>query len=111
MKALSAITFMLLPLTAFSATKTTTCEVDVGHDSYEGQCIVIGKKGGSFSIQKPAGEILEGITNISVNIVSSRIAEVRALNIYGTNPYWGKAVRSQTDKSCWIGKDFEICIR
>lgn len=100
-----------LPMTALSDPKTATCEVYTADDSYKGKCIFQSEKGGSFSIKKPKGEILDGISDISVYVVKKGVAEVSGLTTYGNNSRWGTAVRSSSDKACWIGDDFTICVR
>ena len=53
--------------------------------------------------------ILPNITDISVTIVATGVAEVRGLTTDGINSRWGSAVRSKVDSACWTGSDFEIC--
>lgn len=110
-KLLGAAILVTLPMTALSAPKTATCEVYTADDSYKGKCIFQSEKGGSFSIKKPKGEILDGISDINVYVVKKGVAEVSGLTTYGINSRWGTAVRSSSDKACWIGDDFTICAR
>lgn len=104
-------TLALLPLSAFSASKTATCEIYVEGETYKGKCIFTSEKGGSFSIRKPKGQILDGITDINVYVIEKGVAEVRGLTTSGINSRWGEALRSKSDKACWVGEDFEICAR
>lgn len=110
-KLLGVAILAALPMTALSAPKTATCEVYTADDSYKGKCIFQSEKGGSFSIKKPKGEILDGISDISVYVVKKGVAKVSGLTIYGNNSRWGTAVRSSSDKACWVGDDFTICAR
>lgn len=110
-KLLGVAILVTLPMTALSATKTATCEVYTSDDSYKGKCIFQSEKGGSFSIKKPKGEILDGISDISVYVVKKGVAEVSGLTTYGNNSRWGTAVRSSSGKACWVGDDFTICAR
>lgn len=110
-KLLGVAILAALPMTALSAPKTATCEVYTADDSYKGKCIFQSEKGGSFSIKKPKGEILDGISDISVYVVKKGVAEVSGLTTYGNNSRWGTAVRSSSDKACWVGDDFTICAR
>lgn len=111
LKTLCLATLVLLPMTAFSATKTAKCEVYTADETYKGKCVFESEKGGSFSIRKPKGQILENITSINVYVVEKGVAEVRGLTVDGINSRWGEAVRSKSDKACWVGEDFEICAR
>lgn len=111
LKICGIVTLALLPLSAFSATKTANCEVYSANDTYKGKCIFSSEKGGHFSIRKPKGQILDGITDINVYIIEKDVAEVRGLTTHGINSRWGEARRSSSDRACWVGSDFEICAR
>ena len=36
-------------------------------------------------------------------------AVVQATRIGGGSSIWGEAIRSQTQKACWVGNNFKIC--
>ena len=36
-------------------------------------------------------------------------AVVQATRIGGGGSIWGEAIRSQTQKACWVGNNFKIC--
>jgi hypothetical protein len=64
---------------------------------------------GSFYIEAKSG-LIYGRESISVAIIKPGIAEVRGLTTAGINSRWGEARRSNSDKACWIGDDFTICV-
>jgi hypothetical protein len=99
----------LFPLTAEA--KDARCIIKRNDSvAYSGACHFHLEQGGSFSIRRHDGKpILPSITDISVSIVSTGVAEVRGLTTNGNNSRWGRAVRSKTDPACWMGSDFEIC--
>ncbi len=63
---------------------------------------------GSFSIQAPSG-LIANQEVISVYITQPGVAQVRGLTTGGINSRWGEAIRSQSDRACWVGSDFTIC--
>lgn len=76
---------------------------------FSGDCIFEQYSGnGSFSIESPRG-LIAGYSSIGVSIIEPGIAEVRGLTTNGINSRWGEAVRSSSDKACWVGSDFTIC--
>lgn len=88
-----------------------TCRVkSSGASPYSGPCDFKAEGGnGSFSIT-PVGEAtIGGATVISVSILEKGNAEVRGLTKDGVNSRWGEAKRSDKDKACWTGSDFEVC--
>jgi hypothetical protein len=61
-----------------------------GVTTYSGVCHFQLEKGGSFSIRRQdARPILPNITDISVTIVATGVAEVRGLTTDGINSRWG----------------------
>ena len=104
-----ALAVGLFPLPAEA--KDARCVIKQnGSVAYSGACHLHLEQGGSFSIRRHYGKpILPSITDISVSIVSTGVAEVRGLTINGNNSRWGSAVRSKKDAACWTGSDFEIC--
>ncbi|BAQ66426.1 hypothetical protein [Geminocystis sp. NIES-3709] len=63
---------------------------------------------GSFMIKAKSGLIYDRVS-ISVAIIKPGVAEVRGLTTEGINSRWGEAIRSKSDKACWVGDDFTIC--
>ena len=100
---------LIIPLTAEA--KDARCVIrQNGVIAYSGTCTFDLGRGGSFSISRYRTQtILPNITNISVDIISTGVAEVRGLTTNGNNSRWGTAVRSKKDPACWMGSDFEIC--
>lgn len=68
---------------------------------------------GSFvlSARGRQGELLPGISLVTVSVISPGLAEVRGLTRDGINSRWGEARRSARDGACWDGGDFRICAR
>lgn len=78
--------------------------------SYRGPCLFEAEQGGSFNVAPPSGRTFgSGITSISVALTGRGIAEVRGLTRDGINSRWGRAVRSNRDRACWVGSDFRVC--
>ena len=78
---------------------------------FRGPCKFTGLGEGSFSIDPVKGDYpIDEISTISVSVQEVGVAEVRGLTSAGNNSRWGTAVRSQSDKACWNGTDFAICV-
>lgn len=104
-----ALTAALMPLAAQAKEARCVIRQD-GVVAYSGACHVRVEKGGGFSIRRhDAQPILPRITDLSVSIVSTGVADVRGLTTDGINSRWGTAVRSRVNPACWTGSDFEIC--
>lgn len=82
-----------------------------GEKSYRGPCRFLPEWGGSFSVE-PVGQraFFSGISNVSVWIDKSGVAEVSGLTASGVNSRWGEARRSRRDRACWEGQDFRVCV-
>ena len=89
-----------------------TCRVkSSGNPAYNGPCDFKKEGGnGSFSVTPIGASAIGGATSVSVNITAPSEAEVRGLTAEGVNSRWGEAKRSTTDKACWTGSDFEVCV-
>ena len=88
--------------------KLARCEIRP--DRYSGPCVFRAEANGSFYLKKPDASVFYGnVTNISVSIVEQGRAEVFGLTTRGNNSRWGSAERSQSDRACWVGADFEVC--
>ena len=92
--------------------KVARCEVnDSSGNSYVGPCEFSAFEKGSFSIDPLIkGKKILGATSVSVWIVEPGVAEVRGLTPHGVNSRWGEARRSTSNKACWLGSDFKICV-
>ena len=95
--------------------KIATCQVYSERKLvYNGRCRFTPEEGGSFTIEHadPKRTVFYGeIMSITVSLVSPGTAEVRGLTRQGVNSRWGRAQRSNDDRSCWEGSDFKICAR
>jgi hypothetical protein len=109
-----AVTVMAIATPALA--KDARCEIKTADGHYSGGCKFTSSKGGSFSVS-PVGrpdffshaKDDPGITDIDVDIKGSN-ADVRGLTTDGINSRWGAAKRSLTDKACWVGEDFSVCV-
>ena len=92
--------------------KVARCDVsDSSGGSYKGPCEFSAFEKGSFSIDPLIkGKKILGATIVSVWIVEPGVAEVRGLTPHGLNSRWGEARRSTSNKACWLGSDFKICV-
>ncbi len=81
-----------------------------GMTPYKGRCNFTPDVGGSFGIEPIGKSGFDGVTMVSVAIVSPGVAEVRGLTRDGINSRWGEAKRSKADPACWLGSDFKICV-
>jgi hypothetical protein len=90
--------------------KIAKCKITRADDIYQGPCRFQSEKGGSFSADMDdISGIQDDIISIGVAIIEQDKAEVRGLTKDGINSRWGEAQRSETDRACWTGVDFEIC--
>lgn len=82
----------------------------IGPNKYEGPCVFRADKNGSFSIsRRDQSTLFSNVSVVSVSIVETGKAEVRGLTTEGVNSRWGMATRSEDDRACWSGADFEVC--
>jgi hypothetical protein len=81
-----------------------------GAPAYDGKCDFSAEKGGSFSIKPIGRDAFDGATVISVSVTLPGVAEVRGLTRDGINSRWGEAKRSASDRACWVGDGFKICV-
>lgn len=107
--------FALVPVMLFAATaaeaRPARCVISgAGSPTWRGPCDFVAERGGSFGIRPNRGTFANGISDISVAIVSPGVAEVRGLTRNGINSRWGEARRSRRDPACWVGADFSICV-
>lgn len=87
------------------------CVIDAaGAPRWSGPCQFEAERGGSFSVTPARGRFQNGVTSISLAIVSAGVGEVRGLTSSGVNSRWGEARRSPRDRACWIGADFSLCV-
>ncbi|WP_051279610.1 hypothetical protein [Hellea balneolensis] len=82
----------------------------IGPDRYEGPCVFLPEKGGAFSIsRRNESPLYAEVTIVTVAVTEPGKAQVYGLTTAGNNSRWGEATRSEDDKACWIGADFEVC--
>lgn len=100
--------------TSFAAEKIAMCEVvSGGVKAFNGKCRFLPSKNGTFTLSNidPSQEFIEdGIYSVSVYVTEKDVAEVSG-SLTGSNSRWGTAVRSKSDRSCWVGSDFKVCAR
>ena len=91
--------------------KSARCKIASSDGRYIGPCTFTPTGKGSFSVAHPARRPLVARTTvINVYVVGPGLAEVSGLTTDGINSRWGEAARSKTDRACWIGQDFTICV-
>ena len=90
--------------------KSAKCKITTGGEVLKGPCLFEAGPKGSFSVETDKIPGLKNrISSISVWMIDKGTAEVRGLTKDGINSRWGQAQRSETDKACWTGSDFEVC--
>ena len=105
-------TTLSIPMIATTvAAGEASCVIKDGNNEilYRDKCLFQQFGGnGSFSIRSKSGLIV-GRESITVYITEPGVAEVRGLTTAGINSRWGEAIRSNSDRACWVGSDFTIC--
>lgn len=99
---------------SLAADKIVGCEIRMENKTaYKGTCIIIPEYDGSFFLANANRQIplFENTSMVSVSLIENDVADVLGLTSAGLRTRWGEAKRSQTDKTCWIGYEFEICAR
>lgn len=113
MKKLIAVATLVVSFSSVNAfAKTATCQVDdSGVTLYKGACTFTPQGGGSFYISGKALNRSVGVAGIMVYIEQPNFAVVQGTKPQGGASTWGEAVRSSTQKACWVGvqSDFKIC--
>ena len=111
MKIAVLVAFAALGLPSALWARPATCVItnDAG-EKYHGPCNFTAARGGSFDVEPVGKRAMLGATSLSVYMMKPGEAEVRGLTSDGINSRWGAAVRSKTDKACWKGSDFSICV-
>lgn len=91
-------------------TRIARCVIEARRSAgFIGPCAFVRERGGTFTISRPNGADLMGVSLITVAVVGRGVAEVRGLTTNGINSSWGRATRSRGDPACWIGNGFRIC--
>ena len=110
-KLLFALTPALLFAASAAEARPARCVItSTDSPTWRGPCVFLAERGGSFGIRPNRGAFADGISDISVSLVSPGVAEVRGLTPDGINSRWGEARRSRRDPACWVGEDFSICV-
>lgn len=108
-----ALSLTLLCATSSVWAKTAKCEILSSGEYYVSKCNFQSERDGSFSLSNlnKNRTIIPNVSIINVYVTQKNVAEVRGLTTDGINSRWGQAIRSTTDRACWVGDDFEICAR
>lgn len=113
MKRLIATGTMLVSLVSVSVfAKPATCQVDDGgRVVYKGSCNFEPQGDGSFYISGKSLNHKLDVAGIGVYIQQPNVAIVQSTKPWGGATTWGEAVRSSTQKACWVGTEsnFKIC--
>ena len=103
---------MAIACTGHAAEKLVECLITgSGTPTFQGNCLFASEAGGSFTLRHASGKkpVYHDAMDIRVVIVDTDIVEVFSQTKDGINSRWGSVKRSQQDKGCWVGRDFEIC--
>ena len=93
-----------------AAPKSATCQINEGgRQLYKGKCQFEAQGSGSFYISHPSFVQKVGVEGLMVIVERKNQAVVQATRIGGGGSIWGEAIRSQTQKACWVGNNFKIC--
>lgn len=94
--------------------KDANCKIiQDGTMVYNQTCKFTVYKGGSFTIQnKNPTKLIDGRVAINVDVLQANVAEVRGETVDGINSRWGTAIRSTSDRACWVGEadEYIICV-
>ena len=114
----AAIVFAMM-ITGKADAKPARCVITGEGHSYSGPCNFTVSKGGGFMIQAPSRKslFLGSYSDMIVDVTSPGQADVVQLGL----PYsgggggqahalWGPSQRSTTEKACWVGEDYKICV-
>lgn len=117
--ALLAPVLLTIGTPASAAAKRARCLILGDHAEvvFKGPCIFDSDRDGSFMISPVRGDFLipgdkegPGISSVSLDVTKRGKGEVRGLTGDGINSRWGEATRSKTDRACWVGEDFQVCV-
>ena len=103
-----------LALFSGTAAAQSTARCDIGNangETYQGPCIfTLGPKGSFSVVRYGNGAIIEDMIEVRVTVIAPGIAEVHGLTGLNTDIRWGRAKRATTNKACWRGTSFWICV-
>ena len=78
--------------------------------AYRGPCLFEAGRGGSFTVEPPAGRrLIADVVSVRLDVTGTGVADVRGLTTSVVNSRWGRAVRSRRDRACWVGSAFRVC--
>jgi hypothetical protein len=104
--------FLLLISPDSAHAKVAQCKAsNAAGQAYQGPCNFTAEERGSFSVEPLLkGKKILGATTVTVWVIEPGVADVSGLTSQGINSRWGEARRSTSDKACWVGSDFKICV-
>jgi len=110
---LAALGFLASPTVGYA--KEAQCVIESEGQTFEGPCNFRAEKGGAFTITPidPAWPFFDAYASITVQVTAPGYAqEVRSLSAdpSPSNSRWGDARRSTSNKACWVGRGFKICV-
>ena len=88
------------------------CELgNANGETYKGPCIfTLGAKG-SFSVARPGNaRIIDDDVLVLIEVIRPGVADVTSRTRAGTTLRWGRATRATSNRACWRGTDFWICV-
>lgn len=105
---------------SYAAGKIANCAISNDYEGtiFKGPCSFKADRDGSFEIKPVKGNYLikpdsagPGVLSVSLEIAHVGRGEVRGMTGDGVNSRWGAAKRSDSDRACWVGSDFRVCVR
>lgn len=110
MKKLIMAILLSVAVPAIAQAKPATCLLEEdGKMLYKGKCNFNAEKGGSFWLSHPNIEKELDLESIAVWIDYKDHATVNVAKVSGGAIEWGKFVRSQKQKACWVNDWYKIC--
>lgn len=104
--------FLFISPIASAAGKTAKCQIDEnGKTIYKGKCTFTPQGNGSFYLSGTSLSKSIGLEGLMVWIEEKNVAVVQGPKFRGGAETWGQAVRSTTQKACWVGEgnSFKVC--
>ena len=108
---LAAAALSAVLVAAPASAKAARCVIESEGVNYTGPCNYTVAKGGTFTVTPPHGRGFGGeVLSVTVYVTRPGVGEVRGLTEAGINSRWGAARRSRSDRACWAGDDFSVCV-
>ena len=113
-KTSSLLLFFLLFTAGTASASEAICEIQASGEAMRSMpCDFSAESDGSFSVQslRKDGPLYDEILVVSLAMTGKNQGQVSAVTKNGINSRWGAVNRCLSDKACWNGEDFRICVR